>query len=495
MIFNQLSEMKNIFILNLIFSVLLMSCDEWVDEPQPEAEVGTEAVFSSVDGVDAYLSGTYRTLRGFNDELVGTTGSNDDSEGFGSILNTRTVKGNDFVQPAFQWMAFEYRYLERGSPQSRKVNMIWDLSYELINSMNLLLNGLESSSISDVEKVQLQAEARAIRSFAYFQAIREYALPYQAGRDNVGIPIYTEPTTVSTVGKGRSSVGEVYDLLVSDMEYASDNLDQERDYNWKINKAVADGLLARIYLEMGMYTEAAEAANRARTSFGGSLDAASYTTGFRDVDTPEWMWGMPYSNDQTAYFGSFASFWDGTRYTPAIRANPSFVENFTDTDIRNLFTLESDQLYSTTKFVADADFGEDVVLMRVAEMYLIEAEALAREGDFDAAADLLYQLQSNRDPALSGPSGNTGQALIDEIMLERRKELYAEGLADFPDKRRLQQAWSRDTGHPEAFRFSFTQNDYKFFMLLPLSEIDANDQINQEDQNPNSEGGTWPESK
>lgn len=486
--------MKNIFILTILFSTtLLMSCEEWVDEPQPEAEVGVDAVFSSVEGVDAFLAGTYRTLRGFNDELVGTTGSNDDSEGFGSIMNTRTVKGNDFVQPAFQWMAFEYRYLERGSPQSRKVNMIWDMSYELINSMNLLLEGLESSQISDVEKTQLAAEARAIRGFAYFQSIKEYALPYQAGRNNVGIPIYTEPTTVSTEGKARSSVGDVYDQLLSDLEYASDNLDQEREFNWKINKAVADGILARVYLEMGMYAEAAEAANRARTSFGGSLDAASYTTGFRDVDTPEWMWGMPYSNDQTAYFGSFASFWDGTRYTPAIRANPTFVDTFSDTDIRNLFTLESDSLYSTSKFVADADFGEDVVLMRVAEMYLIEAEALARQGNFGPAADLLYQLQSNRDPALTAPSSNTGQALIDEIMLERRKELYAEGLADFPDKRRLQQAWQRDENHPEAFRFSFEQNDFKFFMLLPLSEIDANDAIDQEDQNPNNNEDPWPQ--
>ncbi|MEK6477359.1 RagB/SusD family nutrient uptake outer membrane protein [Catalinimonas sp. 4WD22] len=486
--------MKNIFIFTLLFSTtLLMSCEEWVDEPQPEAEVGADAAFSSVEGVDAFLAGTYRTLRGFNDELVGTTGSNDDSEGFGSIMNTRTVKGNDFVQPAFQWMAFEYRYLERGSPQSRKVNMIWDMSYELINSMNLLLEGLEGSPISDIEKTQLAAEARAIRGFAYFQAIKEYALPYQAGRNNVGIPIYTEPTTVSTVGKARSSVGDVYDLLLSDLEYASDNLDLEREFNWKINKAVADGILARVYLEMGMYAEAAEAANRARTSFGGSLDAASYTTGFRDVDTPEWMWGMPYSNDQTAYFGSFASFWDGTRYTPAIRANPTFVETFSDTDIRNLFTLEDDSLYSTSKFVADADFGEDVVLMRVAEMYLIEAEALARQGNFGPAADLLYQLQSNRDPALTAPSGNTGQTLIDEIMLERRKELYAEGLADFPDKRRLQQAWQRDENHPEAFRFAFEQNDFKFFMLLPLSEIDANEAIDQEDQNPNSNEAPWPQ--
>ena len=484
--------MKNSYTLLFLVSILFVSCAEWVDEPQPEAEVGAAQVFSSVDGVQAFLTGTYRTIRGFNDELVNTDASNDDSEGFGSIMNTRTVKGNDFMQPAFQWMTFEYRYLERGNPNSRKVLMVWNMSYELINSMNLLLDELEQSPISEAEKVPLAAEARAIRGFAYFQAIREYALPYLAGRGNVGIPIYLEPTDVTTIGVARSSVGEVYDLIREDLEYASENVPLEREFTWKINKSVADGILSRVYLNMGLYDEAAQAANRARTSFGAGLSASSYADGFRDLDSPEWMWGAPFSTDQTAFFGSFASFWDGTRYTPTIRANPSFVDTFTDTDVRNLFTLAPDSLYTTSKFVADPDFGEDVVLMRVAEMYLIEAEALARQGNDAAAAALLFELQSNRDPQATA-SGNTGQALIDEIMLERRKELYAEGLADFVDKRRLQEAWARDSNHPATFRFSFEQNDYRLFMLIPQDEIDANPALTDDDQNPSDEGEAWPQ--
>ncbi|MEO0333100.1 MAG: RagB/SusD family nutrient uptake outer membrane protein, partial [Bacteroidota bacterium] len=460
----------------------------------PEAEVGAAQVFSSVEGVEAFFTGTYRTIRGFNDELVNTTGNNDDSEGFGSIMNTRTVKGNDFMQPAFQWMTFEYRYLARGNPNSRKVEMIWNMSYELINSMNLLLSELEKSPINDAEKPALEAEAKAIRAFAYFQAIREYALPYQAGRDNVGVPIYLEPADVTSTGNPRRSVGAVYDQILEDLTFASENIPESRDFTWKINKTVADGILARVYLEMGLYDEAAQAANRARTSFGGSLSAGSYSDGFRDLSSPEWIWGAPFSNDQTAFFGSFASFWDGTRYTPTIRANPTFVDTFSDTDVRNLFTLASDSLYTTSKFVADPDFGEDVVLMRVAEMYLIEVEALARQGNDAPAAALLFELQSNRDPAVTAASGNTGQALIDEIMLERRKELYAEGLADFPDNRRLQQAWARDDNHPNpAFRFTFTQNDYRHFFLIPQDEIDANPALENDDQNPDSEGAPWPQ--
>ncbi|WP_224997625.1 RagB/SusD family nutrient uptake outer membrane protein [Cesiribacter sp. SM1] len=473
-----------------------MSCEDFVDEPQPQAEVGSEAVFSSPEGVRAFLTGTYRALRGFNDELANTTASNDDSEGYGSLMNTRTVVGNDFVQPAFQWMAFEYRYLARESSNSRKVNFVWNMAYEIINSMNLLIEGVEASGLSENQKEEFIAEARAIRGLMYFEAVKEYALPYAAGRDNVGIPIYLESASVASTGNPRKSVGEVYDVIRADLEYASANIPVERDFKWRINKAVADGILARVYLHMGLWSEAATAANSARTTYGAGLAPASYADGFDVLESPEWIWGLPFSADQTLYYGSFASFWDGTRYTPTIKANPTFVAEFSETDVRNLFTpIANDVLYDVEKFEANPDFGEDVVLMRVAEMYLIEAEGLARSGSEDAAAELLFELQSNRDPMFTTPSGNTGDALIEEILLERRKELYAEGLADFPDYRRLQMGWSRDASHPAAFRFALEPNDYRFFLLIPQAEIDANPAINEEDQNPNAPGDTWPAAK
>jgi hypothetical protein len=70
--------------------------------------------------------------------------------------------------------------------------------------------------------------------------------------------------------------------------------------------------------------------------------------------------------------------------------------------------------------------------------------------------------------------------------------LYGEGLADLPDKRRLQQGWERDENYPASFRFSFEPNDYKFFMLIPQNEIDANDALTEEDQNPDSNEASWP---
>ncbi len=83
--------------------------------------------------------------------------------------------------------------------------------------------------------------------------------------------------------------------------------------------------------------------------------------------------------------------------------NSDFVSLFSGTDVRNMFDAgfyggaeEDYYYYITTKFTMNEDFSDDVVMMRVAEMYLIEAEAKAELNESDAG-DILFELQSNRE--------------------------------------------------------------------------------------------------
>src|SRR5690625_6802734 len=68
----------------------------------------------------------------------------------------------------------------------------------------------------------------------------------------------------------------------------------------------------------------------------------------------------------------------------------------------------------------------DLAFMRAAEMVLIEAEALAAQGNDNDAADVLYILANARDPEYE-KSTNTGEKLMEEILIQRRIELWAEG--------------------------------------------------------------------
>ncbi len=104
-------------------------------------------------------------------------------------------------------------------------------------------------------------------------------------------------------------------------------------------------------------------------------------------------------------------------------------------------------------------------------MLLVEAEALARQSKFTQALDLLFVLQSARNPA-AVKSGNTGQALIDEILLERRKELYGEIGVEWFDAKRTQTGISRDINHRVVV--NLTANDKRFYFHIPEVEINAN---------------------
>jgi hypothetical protein len=124
----------------------------------------------------------------------------------------------------------------------------------------------------------------------------------------------------------------------------------------------------------------------------------------------------------------------------------------------------------------------DVPMMRVAEMFLIEAEARARKGGQDAAArTALFGLMSNRDPNYV-LSTNSGQALIDEIMLHRRVELWGEGFR-FTDLKRTNSDLDRTSVPNTNATFSVTMNvpagDKLWIWLFPQDEINNNTAIIQ----------------
>ena len=111
-------------------------------------------------------------------------------------------------------------------------------------------------------------------------------------------------------------------------------------------------------------------------------------------------------------------------------------------------------------------------------MILIEAEALYWQGDEAGAHNLLFQLQSNRDVA-AVQSGNTGADLLDEILLERRKELYAEAGIEWFDAKRLRRGMTRTGNHRVGSEADLLPDDVKFYLKIPQSEIDANPNIDE----------------
>ncbi len=121
----------------------------------------------------------------------------------------------------------------------------------------------------------------------------------------------------------------------------------------------------------------------------------------------------------------------------------------------------------------------DVIHMRASEMYLIEAEALARQGQDGPAASVLFELVSERDSGYA-LSTNTGQNLIDEILLQRRIELFFEGQRWFDMLRNDEELdLTGGTGADPNLYIDGMQQDRpsvnpNWVFLIPQREIDSN---------------------
>ncbi|MDO6491958.1 MULTISPECIES: RagB/SusD family nutrient uptake outer membrane protein [unclassified Cellulophaga] len=453
--------------LMIITSFIFVGCSEdYLSDPEPTEVVAESVIFGTREGVEAFLSGINRRARG---QFTRT-----DSGGLNSMYFARTVKGNDLIH-ARSWFSFDYDNDNREPTYTRTV-FSWEFPYYMINQLNSCINGVEASALSEIDKTELIGQAKALRGFYYFQLALEFQEGYTASnRDLPAPPIYTE---LSLEGKPMGTLGELYDFIVDDLTTAVSTLPKDRLGKSYINVDVANGILARVYLTMGNWKGAEDAANAA---YGGDvasvLDSKSYGNGFDDINNKEWIWGLPQTGDQTNYYYNAPSaFIDNVNDAyNNMYINEFFSNEFTATDARNTFVVGTAPNYTkvtSTKFIFA--FSSDIVIMRTAEMILIEAEAKFRQGDEIGARDLMYELQSDRDP-LAVKSTNTGSALEEEILLERRKELYGEIGVEWFDAKRLQRGIVRTPNH--RIVKTLEPNDKRFYLKIPQVEIDANENI------------------
>src|SRR5438270_4591750 len=110
----------------------------------------------------------------------------------------------------------------------------------------------------------------------------------------------------------------------------------------------------------------------------------------------------------------------------------------------------------------NASQSGDYVMMRSAEMYLIEAEGDAQLGQLETAKDVLYTLQKQRDPSALRSTAATQADLINEILVERRKELYGEMGVQYFDLKRYQQPLVRDGDQWALLNIPATDNRWRW---------------------------------
>jgi len=284
------------------------------------------------------------------------------------------------------------------------------------------------------DKNRLKGQAKALRAFAYLNLASFYQFSYQKDKNALTAPIYTEPSTTATKGNPRASLQQIYDQILSDLKDSQTLLEgYTRTEKYKINQNVVQGLLARTYLQVGEWKLAAEAAEKARNTYN-LMGAADYQAGFNDLGNSEWIWGHKQTTEQSnaSYTFHYLDVSSDASYYFSFMADPYFKNLFDESDTRySLF--EWDPLAGREGFLRYKKFKfkpnviGDIVYMRSSEMVLIEAEGYARAGLQDKAIAALNTLRTARQAKLYDVS--QGKNLIEEILIERRKELWGEGFA------------------------------------------------------------------
>lgn len=343
--------------------------------------------------------------------------------------------------------------------------MPWRFYYRLIFGANLIIDGFGGNDVvlEDETARNIYGQAKAIRAYSYFYLANFYGEgTYNAG--DLILPIYD---SAELDAQPLSTAGEVYALIVDDLTQAVELLsDFQRSSENEINASVAKGLLAYAYAAMGDYGMVKTLTNEIITTGGyslmtpnqlvGGLDpdgdgVVDYSAGgFNDIYSTDWMWGQDLTAANDLYLASwwgqvdiytfsYASVGDvksiNTELYNAIAADDIRKQQFVD-------LFGNGQYIPINKFYAPARTpgGQqpvltDYIYMRVEEMYLLNAEAAAKTGDEPTAKQSLIDLMEIRVPDASYINSLTGQALLDEIYLQTRIELWGEGKSYFAMKR------------------------------------------------------------
>lgn len=383
----------------------------------------------------------------------------------------------------------------------------WRYYYRVIYGANSIidqLGGTDATPTTDADK-QSMGQAKAMRAYAYFYLSQLYVKEYGTGSDKV-LPIYKSATEVNTA---KSTTQQVWDLMISDLTTAITLLDGfERIGKYQIDQDVAKGLLAYVLAARGTPQDWAQVetlTEEIMVDYPNKTTAAQLvyngtnlkSAGFNDVNTASWMWGVDLTRSQGI---SLISWWgqvDIYTYSYAWAGDPKVLDQglydqIRDDDIRKKqFRLptQSYALAPSNKFWGlntqgtrsaggQRDVIADLLYMRADEFYLLNAEAKARLGKEAEAIGVLGSYLADRITDLSYLSALSGQALLDEIYLQTRIELWGEGKAYLAMKRNKATV-VRGDNHLFEVGTPIPYNDPKLTFVIPQAETLNNPNLNK----------------
>lgn len=348
----------------------------------------------------------------------------------------------------------------------------WNQLYEEVLYANSVLSALTRSDSAQTTKgQQVRSWALFARSFAYFDLLRNFAAPYDEGLAETlpGVPLRLSPDI--DVLESRTSMRAGYDRVIGDLKAALPGLSSLRP-SGNLNRpsqCAAYALLARVFLDMRRYPEAALYADSALSMYNTLLD-------YKTISTSS---ATPFNNKhaELIYNARQVSTY---LFTANVALSPATISKellalYSPDDLRLqlYFTRNTDGTYRKKRGY-NGSGNYPFSGLATDELYLIRAECLARQGDAAAAMEVLNALLVKRYRAgkfVSLQASSGAEALL-HVLRERRKELAWRGTRWHDLKRLNKEGAGIELSRTiSGTRYTLPANDPRYVFPIPDDEI------------------------
>jgi hypothetical protein len=477
-----------IFILSII-CLLQIGCSKDFLETEPSEKVSLEQIaegaVSNPDIVAGTITGLYALM--YLPDTGGIIGNHDDFGQKGVDIWTDMLSGDIAHQSTvFEWYR-EFSALQTTTDFTADENFqVWRYYYRIIRSANSAIASLGGNdAVPELpENKHFMGQAKAMRAYCYFYLSQLYSDSYNPAAEI--LPLYVTPTSIA---QPKALTSDIFNQIISDFQDAILLLnDFNRQFKNEINIAVAKSLLAYTYAVMGEYDKTKiltqEVINTGEFTI---MDEASMTGGFNDINTPGWMWGTDLTTEMDLSLATWWAQMDIYTYGYQSSGNEKAIDSnlfdlIPNNDVRkgqfNEDLLPEEKFYDPDRiFDGQRPVTTDYLYMRISEIYLLNAEASAKESMEVDAKTSLKALVSKRVPDASYIDALSGQALLDEIYLQTRIELWGEGKSYLALKRNKASV-TRGPNHLTFVGEVMSYDDDRLSFEIPQSEIQNNTFIN-----------------
>jgi len=476
-----------------LLGIGFVGCKKSYLETSPTDRIAGDDLFSTTGGAYTLLNG----LHSYMNESYMLYATHADF-GAKAMDLFSDVMGTDMVctSSGYDWMYYHYSYFATGYSVYWMGNLPWYFYYKLINNANTILDNIDAAKGPEEEKNDIKGQAYAYRAWAYLNLVQFYQFTYLQNKTAPGLPIYLHATKPQDTGNPRGTLQQDFDLMLEDCENAVTLLEDAVVHSEKshISAATAHGIYARVALEMGLWEKAKRQAELAAQDYP-LMPPDTYTSGFNDANNVEWMWGSSLSAEQytaqsiICFFSHVDQDCPGYASVGATRSiTKALYDQIPDTDIRKQVFNATSRIQEKFHVADPTGFDADNLFMRSSEMYLIQAEAEWALGNYPAAKSVLEDLVTARDPSYTAPAATADSSFVKEVWKQRRIELWGEGFG-YRDMKRQMHGLHRPTGAGNhspgiATLINAEKNDPRLLLKIPQTEIDVNDAIGPDDQNP-----------